>query len=120
MKARTPDGRTTSSTNHVTPEMEHRSSSLAEKLCHLKTMAEVAAFATEARRVLEAVDAISHHYPAFENHLRNEAEAHRQWSSMQCSEASLMTYVAQRIAEVHDELVNFAYMPAPDKVAAKQ
>jgi hypothetical protein len=106
------------STNPVTPEMALRSDNLAEKLSHLRMMAEVAAFATEARRVLEGVEAISHHYPAFEDHLRSEVEGHRQWTTMQGSEASLMTYVAERITEVHDELVNFAYMPAPDKVAA--
>lgn len=78
---------------------------LGMRLYHLGKISELVAFASEARRILQAITDQFEYFPDFAKHIANNVEHSCNWLEMPNVEAQVAWTLSQEINDVKDDLV---------------
>lgn len=91
-------------TSAVIHALDDRIAALTYKLDDLGRITEMAAFACEARRTLDAVVEQMQYFPDFEKHLRDSGFAHREWMEYNDATGDVLCSVSRQIKQCSAEL----------------
>lgn len=83
-------------------QIEERNQALEATLYRLSGIVKLAAFAAEARRMLEAHDSALKSFPEAAAHIFDTVESSRQWECMADATGEVLTAVSDQLAGVAD------------------
>lgn len=91
---------------------------LSGRMYRLREVANLCAFAVEARRILEGIDNVLEILPEAGEIVRQQVVAHRNWATMDDTAGSVLQWVAQEMTKVDDSMTAALYAIADGKAVA--
>lgn len=71
---------------------------------HLKSVVQLAAFASEAKRILEGIDHAAKVFPEIDRGIRTCVTVHGNWTSFECPVAEVLSEVAHQLDQLADDI----------------
>jgi hypothetical protein len=82
---------------------------LSLRMYHLSELVKLAAFAVEARRVLEGIHDVLPYYSDAERSVSDQVARAAQWIEMEDVASTMLTYAAREMDKLNTELTEMAY-----------
>lgn len=82
---------------------------LSLRLSHLTSLVKLAAFATEARRVLSGIHETANYQPELQKAIKNAVPASNTWLGMSDCSGEVLSHVARQLEEVNASFTDSVY-----------